>query len=151
MMSTERIARLKARLQIRRRAPHLVVFIIVAAVYLGGGLDFLEHRLMDLRFSMSQRDATGDLVLVDVDTASLRELGVWPWPRTYHAAVLERVLAGGAHRVAFEVEFSSRSTPEADRALEQALAKGAGKVILPIFKQRDPNAATEFIDDIDSR
>jgi len=143
MMSADRMARLKARLQIRGRAPHLVVFAFVAAIYLGGGLEFLEHRLMDLRFSLSQRDATGELVLVDVDTASLRELGVWPWPRTYHAAVLEKVLAGGARRVAFEVEFSSRSLPEADRALEQALAKGAGKVILPIFNQLDPRAGPE--------
>ena len=143
MMSADRITRLKAPLQIRRRVPHLVVFAIVAAFYLGGGLEFLEHRLMDLRFLASQRDATSDLVLVDVDTASLRELGVWPWPRTYHASVLEKVLAGGARRVALEVEFSSRSQPEADRALEQALAKGAGKIILPIFKQRDPSAGSE--------
>ena len=53
MMSADRMARLKARLQIRGRAPHLVVFAFVAAIYLGGGLEFLEHRLMDLRFSLS--------------------------------------------------------------------------------------------------
>ena len=131
------------RAQSRRRRLHIAAFAIAAVTYLSGGLDILEFKLMDLRFLLTQRDATGGLVIVTIDSASLRELGVWPWPRTYHAAVMDRLLEAGARRVAFDVDFSSRSTPDADRALEAALARGAGKVVLPVFKQFEREGAKE--------
>jgi diguanylate cyclase (GGDEF)-like protein/PAS domain S-box-containing protein len=110
-----------------------VILILVAALYLPGWLDFAERKLMDLRFLLSSRDAAGDLVVVAIDPVSLKEAGTWPWPRSLHATVLNKVLAADARGVAFDVDFSSRS-PE-DRTLREALAGSGGKVILPAFKQ----------------
>ena len=115
--------------------PHFVVFALVAVLYLPGWLDFAERKLMDMRFPLSPRDAAGDLVMVAIDPASLREIGTWPWPRSLHATALEKVLAAGASRIAFDVDFSSRSRPREDRILRDALAASGGKVALPAFKQ----------------
>ena len=41
-----------------------------------GVIPQLEHRLMDLRFGLTQRPATGDLVVVEIDSASLADIGV---------------------------------------------------------------------------
>ena len=64
-----------------KRLPHLVIFLVSVGLYLTGSLAPLERALMDARFSLLQREATGDLVFVQIDARSLRDLGVWPWPR----------------------------------------------------------------------
>ena len=70
--------------------------------------------------------------MVSIDGRSLAELDVWPWPRGYHATVLENLLEAGADRVAFDLEFSSRSDPDEDRTFAAALEESGGRVILPV-------------------
>lgn len=127
-------------LKLKKRAPFLVAFLLVASVYALEGFQFLEYRLMDLRFGLIFRPATGALVLVDIDPASLNEIGVWPWLRTDHAKVIHLVDSAGASRIAVDIDFSSRSTPSNDRALADAFAGAERKVILPVFRQFDPSS-----------
>ncbi|HET6519558.1 MAG TPA: diguanylate cyclase, partial [Geminicoccaceae bacterium] len=113
-----------------------LVGALVSLIYLGGALDFVERHLYDLRSGLWPRPASGELVVVAIDPHSLDRLDVWPWPRRYHAAVIERLLEAGAARVAVDIDFSSRSTPEEDRRLAEALAEaGPGRVALPVFYQ----------------
>lgn len=119
----------------RARIPYAVCFVLVAALYLAGGLGFVESLLIDSRFRLTERDASGDLVVVAIDAESLEEIGVWPWPRSIHAQVIDRLLDAGARRIAIDVDFSSRSVEDEDRALADALARGGDRIILPVFKQ----------------
>ncbi len=119
----------------RRRIPHLAIFLLIAAGYASGAFEFLELKLQDSRFRLVEREASGKLVLVSIDTPSLREIGIWPWPRDYHAAVLDRLMAAGAERVAFDINFSSHSTPASDAAFAASLAQAGGRAVLPVFKQ----------------
>lgn len=48
--------------------------------------------------------------VVDIDEASLAELGQWPWPRTHVAKLADELLELGAAAVAFDIVF-----PEPDR------------------------------------
>ncbi len=114
----------------------LILFAVLAATTLPGGLEWFERALMDLRFRLVQRDATDQLIVVEIDQRSLRALNVWPWPRTYHAEIIDRLVAAGADTIAMDVDFSAHSRPEADDAFEQALARAGRKVMLPAFKQR---------------
>ena len=121
---------------VRRAGLPAVLALLAALVIAGlGGLAPLEHRLMDLRFGLVQRPASGDLVVVEVDNASLTSLGVWPWPRDLHAALIDRLLAAGVRGVAFDIDFSSASTSAADAALADSLARTGHRVVLPVFKQ----------------
>ncbi len=124
-----------AQRHILKRLPHFVLFGLVAAVYLFGGFAFLDDKVTDSRYRLSSRDASGSLVLVVMDAASIRDLEVWPWPRNYYADVLDRLLAAGATRVAFDIDFSSRSNPDADATLADALARSDGRAVLPVFQQ----------------
>src|SRR5437867_10131842 len=92
--SPARFARL-----IRRVLPPICVVSVVAALYLAGGLEFLERRWMDLKFKLSTRVTPADVVLVDIDPRSLQALQAWPWPRDYHCTVIENLLAAGPRRV----------------------------------------------------
>ncbi len=58
----------------KRRLPHLLVFLLVAVVYLVGTLTPVEHALMDLRFRLLPQEASGELVVVEIDARSLEEL-----------------------------------------------------------------------------
>ncbi len=132
----------------RRFVPRLLVMALVAVIYLAGGLESAEYSLMDLRFSLVQRDASKQLIFVEIDERSLRILDVWPWPRSYHADLIDRLNNAGARNIAIDIDFSSRSTPAQDALLEQALERAERQVILPAFKQytgweRDPSTMAE--------
>ena len=130
------LCRLPGAGRLRAWLPRLGIFALVALVHLGGALEFVERSYLDLRFDLLRRPASGDVVLVEIDSGSLRELDAWPWPRAYHAGVLDRLIEAGAEMVAFDLDFSSSSAPANDAALERALAASAGRVILPAFMQR---------------
>ncbi len=111
------------------------VFLAVALAFAGGVLSPLDHRLSDLRFLLSKRPPTADVVLVDIDAKSLAAVGEWPWPRRMHAAIIDALLRDGAAEVAFDVDFSANSDPADDLAFEEALKRADGSVILATFRQ----------------
>jgi adenylate cyclase len=57
-------------------------------------------------------------VIVDIDDASIKELGQWPWPRTMLADLIARLHEIGAVVVGFDIIF-----PEPDR-MSPAVAAG---------------------------
>jgi diguanylate cyclase (GGDEF)-like protein/PAS domain S-box-containing protein len=120
---------------IRNYLPSLLVFALVAGLYAVGALNFLQRELTDLNYRLVERTASDQLVLVTIDSPSLHELDRWPWPRSYHAQLVDNLVEAGAHQIAFDVDFSSASTPEEDAAFERALADAQGRVILTALKQ----------------
>jgi len=118
------------------RLPHAAIFAAVAFLYAVGGLEWLEYELMDSRFAIADRPASGSTVHVGIDSRSIRELETWPWSRIRHADVIRRLSAVGAARIVVDIDVSSKTTPAADADLAAAIAEAAGRVILPVFKQR---------------
>jgi PAS domain S-box-containing protein len=119
----------------KRHLVNLALFIVVALAYSAGALAPIEQAMMDLRFRLLERPASGSVAVVAIDTRSLRQLNTWPWPRRYHAQIIDRLMEAGAKRVAVDIDFSSRSTPAEDAALAGAIEKARGAVVLPVFKQ----------------
>ena len=112
---------------------------LIAAIYLGGGFEAADLKLLDARYALIQRAAESDVVIVAIDPESLHRIGYWPWPRSLHAFLLERLTGAKAARVALDIDFSSRARDSNDDALERALAAFPGEIILPGFVQHaDP-------------
>ncbi len=118
-----------------QRWPYLIAFALAAGMYLSGSLEFVERRVTDIRFSLDSREASGRMVVVGIDAASLRELDVWPWPRRYHADLVDRLVDAGAKTIIMDIDFSSRSNDGDDRRLAEAFARAGGRIILPVFNQ----------------
>jgi len=121
----------------------LAILAAVTGLYTSGALDALENQWSDARQHMSERAATDDIVVVAIDPPSLKRIGVWPWPREFHARLLDRLIAAGAAAVAFDIDFSARTTEAGDRAFEAALRRAGGRAVLAAFRQRasaEPNA-----------
>ena len=119
----------------KRYRPHILVSCILAIVLLTGTQRILQNALTDLRFGWFPRQATGDIVLVAIDSPSIEKVGVWPWPRQTHAELIGKLESAGASDIVFDVDFSSPSNPESDQAFAHALEKAGGSVVLPAFKQ----------------
>ena len=113
----------------------LLVCAAVAGAYLWGALRPLDAALLDLQYRLTPRAATGDLVIVKIDPKSIAALDRWPWPRTNHAELTNKLIAAGARSIAFDIDFSSHSVPAADAALAQAFHDADNRIILPVFKQ----------------
>jgi diguanylate cyclase (GGDEF)-like protein/PAS domain S-box-containing protein len=123
------------------RLAYLAAFGLTAALYAAGSLDFAERQVAELNFRMLDRPATGGVVLVEIDAQSIEKIGVWPWPRRLHADALDRLVAAGARRVAFDVDFSAASSPTDDARFAAALKRAGGRVALPVFTQRASSGA----------
>ena len=130
------IARSPTKRRWLRRFWSFLAAVVVSVLYLAGILDPLERQLADIRFEVASREASGDLVIVGIDPKSLQQLDTWPWPRDYHAAVIDRLIEAGATQIALDIDLSSRSTPESDAAMRDALSLADGRVILPVFRQK---------------
>ncbi len=113
----------------------VVTALLVTALYVAGALEIAELKLLDAKYSLVERSVESDLVIVAIDPKSLKRIGYWPWPRSLHAFLLDRLAEAGAGRVAFDIDFSSHSRVRNDAAFEQALARFPGTVVLPGFVQ----------------
>ena len=123
-----------------------VAGLLGAAVLASGGGQPVDRRLAELRDALLSHSASGDVRIVEIDAKSLAKFDKWPWPRNIHAAIVDRLVTAGARSIAFDVDFSSASTPAADARLAAALDRAGGRVILPTFRQNASSLSSQFID-----
>lgn len=100
-----------------------------------GAAERLDLGLYDLLLQIDSRPAHPDVVLVAIDEQSLATKGRWPWPRTHHAQLLDRLAQASPRAVAIDVMFAERSEDRASdarlaRALQDLTARCA--VYLPV-------------------
>jgi adenylate cyclase len=70
-------------------------------------LEELRLRTFDLFQVMRPREQTmRPVVIADIDEASLKEIGQWPWPRTVIADLVTKLRENGAVAVGFDVLFA---------------------------------------------
>jgi diguanylate cyclase (GGDEF)-like protein/PAS domain S-box-containing protein len=114
----------------------LTALVIVCALDTTGQLRALENAASDARAGLLRREVASDIVVVGIDSSSIRALHEWPWPRRHHAELLERVSAAQPSRVFLDIDFSSPSNALDDALLDAALARRRDfPVLLPTFFQ----------------
>ena len=90
---------------------------------LSGVLDFLELRVYDRAARSSTAAPPSDIAIIAIDDASIAKLGAWPWPRSMHTRLLERLTEGGTALVAFAMPLSdSPSESQRRSGLDQLRA-----------------------------
>ncbi len=111
--------------------------LFTLAVVLGtfSGYSPLLQRLSALVFDLYQNikprvESGAPIVIVDIDEASIRALGQWPWPRSEVAAMVDRLRELGVASIGFDVVFSDPDRTSLGTAA-QALIKAGATVNLP--------------------
>ncbi|GIW22321.1 MAG: adenylate/guanylate cyclase domain-containing protein [Candidatus Sericytochromatia bacterium] len=91
----------------------------------------IELKIYDKKFDIrGYREYSKDIVIISIDEISMDDLGVWPWPRSYHAQIVDKLNSYGASAIGFDVIFSnlSRNINE-DKQFAESIKK-SGKVVL---------------------
>lgn len=113
-----RLARLAQRFGIAR-AVCLLLLVGLVSLRVWDPAPVEELRLRTFDYFQVMRPRVADkrpVVILDIDEASLKELGQWPWPRTIMADLVNRLTNLGAVVIGFDIIFA-----EADR-LSPAIA-----------------------------
>lgn len=115
----------------------LAVFALVASLRSAGQLQALEFNAADARARLLSHQVDSDIVIVGIDARSLEALDHWPWPRRYHARLIEQLARNAPRRLFLDIDFSSHSNALDDALLEAALVRwSAEPIILPAFFQQ---------------
>ena len=111
----------------------LLLWPVLAAIVFGliGFGEVLEDALRIARDGVRSHAVSGDTVLVEVDDASLREVGSWPWPRSKQATIVSEIDRLGAKKIVMDILYANPSSPAEDAALARAISQ-SGKVILAV-------------------
>ena len=88
-----------------------------------------DHLVYDRLLSARALPVSPDIVLVEIDNASVAALGRWPWPREAHARLVDQLAKAGAAAVVYDVLFTEPTPGDAHFA--QALR--ARPAFLPIL------------------
>src|SRR4051812_44049663 len=81
------------------------------------------------------RGARSGIVVVQIDDVTFNDLrntdrrAQWPFPRRYHARVIDQVAKGHPKAIAIDIQFTERTNDVDDDALVNAVGK-AGNVVL---------------------
>jgi HD-GYP domain-containing protein (c-di-GMP phosphodiesterase class II)/CHASE2 domain-containing sensor protein len=121
----------------RRATPGLAAFaaaIVAVAVALAADVVDLmatpEQDAVALRFALRGEEPVADVAVVAIDDVTFGELGKpWPFSRRLHARALDALRAAGARAIVYDVQFTEPTSPGADGALLEALARTPGTVL----------------------
>ena len=114
----------------------VLTIALAAAVWaIGAGqwLARLDYAAYDLASLTWRRAASAEIVIIEIDDASLGEIGRWPWSRAIHATALARIAAGQPAAVGLDLILAEPDTeqPGVDALLARAIA--SVPVVLPVL------------------
>jgi adenylate cyclase len=102
----------------------ILLSLVLSSAYLFLPTHFqsLDNRVRDFYFKFrGPEKASEDVVIVDIDERSIKELGQWPWERDKFAQILNNLTASGSGIIGLDIVFS-----EADKTSPKRLAKKWG-------------------------
>src|ERR1700675_4129478 len=104
----KRIGRWARQFGIARAVCTLLLFALVSLrIADPRPIEELRLRTFDLFQVLRPREqAVRPVVIADIDEASLKEIGQWPWPRTVVADLITRLKEQGALVIGFDVIFA---------------------------------------------
>jgi adenylate cyclase len=85
-------------------------------------LEHLELKTYDLRLRTLPEARPRHVAIAAIDEKSLAALGRWPWSRSVHARLAERLDQLGARVIAYDLFYPERESAQADAQFARALA-----------------------------
>ncbi len=113
----------------------LILLALTVALQARGSYELLNNWLLDFRMERTPVPSSGEIAVIAIDPQSLQEIGKWPWPRSIHADILDRLVDLGAGTVFFDVDFAFPSSEVGDKVFAEALDRAGGATLLATFSQ----------------
>ena len=98
----------------------------------------LEDALTGFRTALRYEVADDDIVVVTLDDRTLDELRVDDAPRHLDAVLVDKLIAAGVNRIAFDRAYNFLEGPDEDKVLAEALSRHPGRVFMgAIYDNKD--------------
>ncbi|WP_296659361.1 adenylate/guanylate cyclase domain-containing protein [Rhodoferax sp.] len=111
-------------------------------------IQLVELKILDrLLVATAPNKSSYPITIVGIDADSFVKLGLqWPWPRSLHADLLDRLSTDGASVVAFDVLFAEPSGrgPEDDQRFVQAIKRSGNVVLAADRVYRETSTTSEW-------
>src|SRR5437868_2455809 len=83
-----------------------VVSLLLLLVFWMQWAEGVEGKLYDVRARLRARPRTAEnVVLVGIDDDSIRQIGRWPWPRSYMADMVDQLAEAQAKVIGVDIFF----------------------------------------------
>lgn len=111
-----------------------MIGFLLCLIFLSGIFEYPELIAIDARYRLKGEAVPfQDIVVIGITQRCLNQFGKFPWPRDYHAKLIDFLKDAGAKVIAMDIFFAQPShDPSEDEALAASI-KRAGNVILPVF------------------
>jgi len=121
----------------------ICVFFFVLFLFKFLGLfQTAELKGLDILFNWRGTKVPSDkIVILSIDDRSFEELGVFPWPRSIYAKVIDNLKGAGAKLICFDIEFANPGLSKENDILFANAAKRAGNVVSVSTFTEDINEA----------
>jgi CHASE2 domain-containing sensor protein/nitrogen-specific signal transduction histidine kinase len=116
-----------------------IAVILVSA--LGRWTLDIDHLVYDRFLVLHQQPALADIVVVEIDNASIARLGQWPWPRSVHASLLEQLAKARPAAVVYDVLF----TEAADDDVQLAHSVALSPTYLPVLLRAEDHSGQRVV------
>lgn len=97
--------------------------LLAGLVYFSGSPHEIRKRLQYATFDtynkVKPRPPSDKVVIIDLDEASLKRMGQWPWPRNVMAEMVTRLKELGASVIAFDIVFAENDRTSPARIAER--------------------------------
>lgn len=102
-----------------------IILVIFRILFITNFWHNIEHKANDIFFVFrGEQEISGDIVIVEIGDDTFNTLNErWPFPREYHAKLIENLEMAGASQIIFDIEFTERTNIDADSKLAATIAK----------------------------
>jgi len=98
------------------------IFLISSAgyFYLPKSVQVFDDKLRDLMFIFrGVESASKEVVIVDIDEKSLKELGQWPWSRNKFAKIIDNLSNAGVGAIGLDIVFAESDNSSPAKVLKE--------------------------------
>ena len=97
-------------------------------------LSRVDNLLFDIGQKLSYSPPPDDIIIVAIDESSLSKLGRWPWSRSHHAHLIDRLNKDGALVIGLDIVFAEPDLFDLNADIELAHSiLMANNVVLPVL------------------
>jgi serine/threonine-protein kinase len=133
-----------------------LLLIVVTAGAIMGNILFdvdilrpLEYKVYDSMARLRQRKAATQVVILAIDDESMRQIGGWPWPRSYIANAIGQLSEYGTHTLGLSLLYSSRELNPGQQEIQNIKDKLNEKPSAP--ERKILAKVTEFLNQAESK
>ena len=113
--------------------------IVVIVLFVSGLFGRMNFLFYDNFIRLIERPANQQILLINIDDKSLKQLGRWPWQRQVHAQLLNRLTNAEVSSVGFDILFSEADKNQSsDQAFADAIGRN-GRVTIAVSPERSQN------------